>query len=49
MVNFMEKLLTLPWSVIFPNGGNVPRHPSQIYEAILEGLVLFILINYLCF
>ena len=27
--------------------GSVPRHPSQIYEAILEGIILFILINYL--
>jgi len=41
------KISTLPWSVIFPNGGNVSRHPSQIYEAILEGVILFILINYL--
>jgi len=43
------KISTLPWSVIFPDGGNVSRHPSQIYEAILEGVVLFILINYLAF
>ena len=41
------KISTLPWAVIFPNGGNIARHPSQIYEAILEGLVLFILINFL--
>ena len=41
------KISTLPWAIIFPNGGNVSRHPSQIYEAILEGLILFILINYL--
>ena len=41
------KISTLPWSVIFPNGGNIARHPSQIYEAILEGFVLFILINFL--
>ena len=41
------KISTLPWAVIFPNGGNVPRHPSQIYEAILEGIILFILINFL--
>ena len=40
------KISTLPWAVIFPNGGNISRHPSQIYEAILEGVVLFILINY---
>lgn len=31
----------VPWGVIFPNGGDLPRHPSQLYEAILEGLVLF--------
>ena len=41
------KISTLPWAIIFPNGGNVTRHPSQIYEAILEGLILFILINFL--
>ena len=41
------KISTLPWSVIFSNGGSVARHPSQIYEAILEGIILFILINYL--
>ena len=41
------KISTLPWSVIFPGGGELSRHPSQIYEAILEGGVLFVLINYL--
>ena len=40
------KISTLPWSVIFPAAGNVSRHPSQIYEALLEGIILFILINY---
>ena len=40
------KISTLPWALIFPNGGNISRHPSQIYEAILEGIVLFILINF---
>ncbi|MBS0535889.1 MAG: prolipoprotein diacylglyceryl transferase [Proteobacteria bacterium] len=34
----------VPWAMIFPNGGPLPRHPSQIYEATLEGLVLFILL-----
>ena len=43
------KISTLPWAVIFPNGGDVSRHPSQIYEAILEGIFLFILINFLAF
>ena len=35
------RVTTLPWGVVFPNGGPSPRHPSQLYEAILEGLVLF--------
>ena len=30
----------VPWAMIFPNGGPIPRHPSQLYEATLEGLVL---------
>ena len=41
------KISNLPWSVIFPEGGSAGRHPSQVYEAILEGAVLFALINYL--
>jgi len=40
------KISTVPWSFIFPGTGNLSRHPSQIYEAILEGIILFILINY---
>jgi phosphatidylglycerol:prolipoprotein diacylglycerol transferase len=32
----------LPWAMIFPNGGPIPRHPSQLYEALLEGLVPFL-------
>jgi len=40
------KISILPWAIIFPHGGNISRHPSQIYEAILEGIVLFILINF---
>lgn len=31
----------VPWSVIFPYSDGLPRHPSQLYEALLEGLVLF--------
>jgi len=30
----------VPWAMIFPDGGPIPRHPSQLYEATLEGLVL---------
>ncbi len=31
----------VPWAMVFPNGGPLPRHPSQLYEAALEGLMLF--------
>lgn len=41
------KLSKLPWAVEFPNGGPFTRHPSQIYEALLEGLVLFIVLRVL--
>lgn len=34
----------LPWAMIFPTGGEVPRHPSQLYEAGLEGLLLGIIL-----
>lgn len=34
----------MPWGVIFPDGGSVVRHPSQLYEALLEGAVLFLLL-----
>lgn len=40
------KASSLPWAIIFPEAGNFARHPSQIYESILEGIVLFILINF---
>lgn len=31
----------VPWAMVFPGAGNSPRHPSQLYEAALEGVVLF--------
>ncbi|MGO4891069.1 prolipoprotein diacylglyceryl transferase [Flavobacterium sp. W21_SRS_FM6] len=34
----------VPWAVIFPNAGNLPRHPSQLYEFALEGVALFIIL-----
>lgn len=37
----------VPWAFIFPNGGPEPRHPSQLYEALLEGLVLFLVLRLL--
>jgi phosphatidylglycerol:prolipoprotein diacylglycerol transferase len=37
---------TLPWGVVFPGAGPEPRHPSQLYEAALEGLVLFLVLRW---
>ena len=38
------KVSDVPWAVVFPTGGPLPRHPSQLYEAVLEGPVLFLLL-----
>lgn len=35
----------VPWAVVFPRGGPEPRHPSQLYESFLEGLVLFLILT----
>jgi phosphatidylglycerol:prolipoprotein diacylglycerol transferase len=35
---------SLPWAMVFPHGGPLPRHPSQLYEAGLEGIVLFVVL-----
>ena len=35
---------TVPWAMVFPNVDNVPRHPSQLYEFALEGVVLFLVL-----
>lgn len=49
--NFMNSELwgrttEVPWGIIFPNGGPLPRHPSQLYEMALEGIVLFFILNW---
>jgi phosphatidylglycerol:prolipoprotein diacylglycerol transferase len=41
------RVTDVPWAVIFPTGGPYPRHPSQIYQACLEGLLLFIILRVL--
>lgn len=38
------KVTNLPWGVVFATGGSLPRHPSQLYEALLEGVVLFVVL-----
>jgi phosphatidylglycerol:prolipoprotein diacylglycerol transferase len=36
---------SLPWAMVFPeSGSNVPRHPSQIYQFLLEGILLFVIL-----
>ena len=41
------RVTNVSWAVRFPNGGYLPRHPSQLYEACLEGIFLFAVLNYL--
>ncbi len=38
------RVTDVPWGMIFPHGGPLPRHPSQLYQATLEGLVLFLVL-----
>ena len=40
------KTTEVSWAMIFPTGGPLPRHPSQLYEALLEGLLLFLVLAY---
>lgn len=35
------RVTDVPWAMVFPSGGPLPRHPSQIYEFLLEGVLLF--------
>ncbi len=39
----------VPWAMVFPRGGPLPRHPSQLYEAALEGLVLYAVLAWLIY
>ncbi|PLX29465.1 MAG: prolipoprotein diacylglyceryl transferase [Alphaproteobacteria bacterium] len=52
MTNFINgelygRITDVPWAVLFPAGGYLPRHPSQLYEAVLEGLLILIVLNVL--
>jgi len=38
------RVTDVPWAMVFPYAGPFPRHPSQLYEALLEGLLLFIIL-----
>ncbi len=41
------RVTQVPWGMIFPKGGSLPRHPSQLYESGLEGVVLFLILWFL--
>ena len=43
------KVTDVPWAMHFPEGGNYGRHPSQLYEAALEGLILFLVLRFLIY
>lgn len=38
------RVTDVPWAMVFPTGGDLPRHPSQIYEFFLEGVLLFVVL-----
>ncbi|MBV9825284.1 MAG: prolipoprotein diacylglyceryl transferase [Alphaproteobacteria bacterium] len=38
------RVTDVPWAMVFPGGGPLPRHPSQLYEASCEGILLFLLL-----
>ena len=43
------KVTNVSWSVIFPLVDTLPRHPSQLYEAILEGVTYYLILNIIIF
>ena len=43
------KATNASWGVIFPKIDSIPRHPSQLYESLLEGIILFIILNIIFF
>jgi phosphatidylglycerol:prolipoprotein diacylglycerol transferase len=50
LANFVKpelwgRVTTVPWAMVFPGAGDLPRHPSQLYEAATEGILLFIILQ----
>ena len=39
------RVTDVPWGMVFPSGGPLPRHPSQLYEAVFEGVVIFVILR----
>jgi phosphatidylglycerol:prolipoprotein diacylglycerol transferase len=40
------RVTDVPWGMVFPSGGPLPRHPSQLYESLTEGLLLLLILNF---
>jgi len=40
------RVTDVPWGMVFPGGGDLPRHPSQLYEAFLEGVLLYLIVRF---
>lgn len=43
------RITNVPWAIIFPYSDMMPRHPSQLYEAFFEGIILFLILSYQVF
>jgi phosphatidylglycerol:prolipoprotein diacylglycerol transferase len=41
------RVTDMPWGMIFPHAGDLPRHPSQIYEAVFEGIIMFVILYFI--
>ncbi len=42
------RVTDVPWGMVFPGAGYLPRHPSQLYEAFSEGILLFLILSFIC-
>ena len=40
----MGRVTTVPWGMLYPNAGSLPRHPSPLYEFFFEGILLFLIL-----
>jgi phosphatidylglycerol:prolipoprotein diacylglycerol transferase len=40
----LGRVTDVPWGMVYPRGGDLPRHPSELYEFLLEGIILFIIV-----
>ena len=45
-VELYGRITNFPFAIVYPNIDNMPRHPSQLYEAFFEGIILFVILIY---